>query len=474
MSQPVEAILIGAGNRGADSYAPYALAHPEDLRFVAVAEPHPVRRARFAAAHGIPPELQFESWEALIARRLPVAAALVCTLDTLHVEPAVAALEAGYEVLLEKPMATTLAGCVQLVQTAERTGRLLQICHVLRYAPFFTVLHEILESGRLGEIITVEHRENVSYWHMAHSYVRGNWRNSALESPMILAKCCHDLDILFWNLGRTARLSSSGALMHYRPENAPPGAPQRCTDGCPAAETCPWYAPRLYIEMQPLLQIAGRSPDLLERWGAKLLLHHPTVARGLRRLLPPLDRAMDYRGWPLSVIAEDTSLAGRWEALRSGPYGRCVYHCDNDVVDHQIVTLSLESGATAVLVMHGHSHREGRTMRYDGTRATLRGCYYDEEQVLEIHDHLTGKVEVIRPAQGRATAAGHGGGDMGLMRAFVRAVRDRGAALTTARASLESHLLAFAAEGARLHHTVIEMAAYRQSALNDPPLTSPG
>ena len=463
MSKPIEAILIGAGNRGADSYAPYALAHPDALRFVAVAEPHPERRARFAAAHGIPAERQFDSWEALLARPLPVDAALVCTLDTQHVEPAVAALEAGYDVLLEKPMATTLEGCVQLVQAAERTGRLLQICHVLRYTPFFSALHEILESGRLGEIITVEHRENVAYWHMAHSYVRGNWRNSALESPMILAKCCHDLDILFWNLGPIARLSSSGALTHYRPENAPPGAPQRCPDGCPAAETCPWYAPRLYIELRQLLEVAERSPDPLERFGAGLLLRHPILARMLRRLLPPLDRALDYRGWPLSVITEDTSLEGRWEALRTGPYGRCVYHCDNDVVDHQIVAMTLESGATAALVMHGHSHREGRTMRYDGTRATLRGCFYADEQILEIHDHLTGKVEVVRPGQGRQSASGHGGGDEGLMRAFVRAVRERGSALTTARASLESHLLAFAAEEARLTNTVIAMSEYRRA-----------
>lgn len=462
MSKPIEAVLIGAGNRGAEAYAPYALAHPDELRFVAVAEPHPQRRARFAATHGIPAERQFDSWEALLARPIPAEAALICTLDTQHVAPTLAALEAGYDVLLEKPMATTLAGCVQLVEAAERTGRLLQICHVLRYTPFFTTLHEILEAGRLGEIITVEHRENVAYWHMAHSYVRGNWRNSTLESPMILAKCCHDLDILFWNLGPVAKLSSSGSLKHYRAENAPPGAPARCTDGCPVAATCPWYAPRLYIELQPLLEIAERSGKYLERWGARLLRRHPQLARTLRRWSPALDRALDYRGWPISVLTEDTSLEGRWEALRTGPYGRCVYHCDNDVVDHQVVTLTLESGATAVLVMHGHAHREGRTMRYDGTRATLRGCFYAEEQVLELHDHLTGAVEVWRPGRRLRTVSGHGGGDEGLMRAFVRAVRERGPALTTARAALESHLLAFAAEEARLTNTVIEMSAYRQ------------
>ena len=469
MSEPVTAVLIGAGNRGYEAYGAYALDHPDQVRFVAVAEPHEARRTRFAQAHGIPPERQFHTWEDLIAEGQIADAALVCTLDRLHVAPAVAALEAGYDVLLEKPMATTLVDCVHLVQVAERTGRLLQICHVLRYAPFFTTLHEILVSDRLGEVIAVEHRENVSYWHMAHSFVRGNWRSSALESPMLLAKCCHDLDILFWNLGPCRRLSSLGSLVHYRVEKAPPGVPERCTDGCPVADTCPWYAPRLYLELVPLLRMALDSPDRWERLGASLALDHPRLARVARRLFLRLDELLDYRGWPVSVLSEEDSLEARRRALRNGPYGRCVYRCDNDVVDHQVVNMELENGASAVLVMHGHSHREGRTMRYDGTRATLRGQYYPNVQEIEIHDHLTGRVEVIRPPAGPVGATGHGGGDEQLMAAFVRALRvptrsPSSRVTTTARASLESHLMAFAAEEARLNGTVIAMDAFRRQA----------
>jgi predicted dehydrogenase len=174
MSHALTAVLIGAGSRGYGAYGPYALAHPDEICFTAVAEPHEARRARFAQAHTIPAERQFGTWEDLLARGKIADTALICTLDRLHAAPCVAALEAGYDVLLEKPMATTLADCVQLVRTAERTGRLLQICHVLRYTAFFSALHEIVTSGRLGEIITVEHRENVVYWHMAHSFVRGN------------------------------------------------------------------------------------------------------------------------------------------------------------------------------------------------------------------------------------------------------------------------------------------------------------
>jgi len=466
MSAAVTAILIGAGNRGYEAYGGYALAHPEEIDFVAVAEPHPVRRARFAQVHDIPAERQFGTWEELLAKGKIADAALVCTLDRLHVGPTVAALQAGYDVLLEKPMATTLSDCQRLVQTAERTGRLLQICHVLRYSPFFSTLHDIVRSGRLGEIITVEHRENVAYWHMAHSYVRGNWRDSELESPMILSKCCHDLDILFWNLGPCRRLSSFGSLTHYRPQNAPVGAPERCTDGCPAAAACPWYAPRLYLDIVPLLHVALDSPLRWERWAAGLALDRPLLARFATRIVPGLRAALDYRGWPVSVISEDTSRAARLRALESGPYGRCVYRCDNDVVDHQVVNLEMENGTTVALTMHGHAHREGRTLRYDGTRATLFGFYYPNDQRMEIHDHHSGRVERVHLAIGVAGAAGHAGADHKLMAGFVRAVGDPANALTTARHSLESHLLAFAAEEARQEGTVVDMGEFRQRAEN--------
>jgi len=464
-SPPLTAVMIGAGERGCAAYGPYALDHPDELRFVAVAEPDDARRARFAEAHQIPPPRRFHTWEDLLSRERTADVALICTMDRLHTDPAIAALEARYDVLLEKPMAATAADCLRLVQTAERTGQLLQVCHVLRYTPFFSALHDIVTSRRLGDIVTVEHRENVAYWHMAHSYVRGNWRRRDLASPMILAKCCHDLDILTWNLGRCKQLSSFGSLRHFRPDNAPPGAPPRCTDGCPAADHCPWYAPRLYLDLVPLMHVARRSPVLLERLGTALTLRYPNVTGALRRLVPPLDRALDYRGWPISAISGDTSREGRRQALEHGPYGRCVYHCDNDVVDHQVVNLTFESGASGVLVMHGHAHEEARTMRYEGTRATLRGRFaYGLDDNIEIHDHRTGCVEHITLGSPTGTVTGHGGGDEGLMAAFVRAASGETTGLTSARESLESHLMAFAADEARLKGNVVKMAAFRQRA----------
>uniref|UniRef100_A0A831X6J2 Gfo/Idh/MocA family oxidoreductase n=1 Tax=Thermorudis peleae TaxID=1382356 RepID=A0A831X6J2_9BACT len=416
MSQPIEAVLVGAGNRGFLAYGTYALRFPEDVRFVAVAEPDDGRRTRFAQAHNIPPDRQFRSWEEL-AEHPPLAPALVnATMDRQHYPSTLAFLEAGYHVLLEKPMATTPEHCIALARTAERYGRILQIAHVLRYAPFFRKVYELVRSGRLGEIVSVDWRENLSYFHFAHSFVRGNWANTERASPMILTKCCHDLDLLVWILDRHCeRVSSFGSLTHFTPDKAGPEIPERCTDGCPIADDCPYYAPRIYLE---------RAPN-----------------SALRHAVSP-----------------DPSPEAILHALRTGPYGRCVYRCDNTAVDHQVVLLEFEGKLAVSLTMQGCSHVEGRTLRIDGTRATLLAN--ESRRELLVADHLTGETELIRLPE---PVGGHGGGDVGLMRTFVRAVRGEVASvLTTARQSVESHLIAFAAEEARLSGKVVGMDLYGQ------------
>ncbi len=432
MTRPVTLALIGAGARGAYAYGSYALAHPQEVRFVAVAEPDPIRRQRFAETHDLDDDRCFESWEELLSQGQMADGILIATQDQLHVEPTVAALEAGYHVLLEKPMAHTLEGCVRLVQAAERTGRILQICHVLRYTPFWQTLHRIVTSGELGDIITVEHRENVAWWHMAHSFVRGNWRRAELSSPMILAKCCHDLDLLVWNLQRpVVRLSSVGSLIHFRPENAGPEIPERCTDGCPIEAECPFSALGIYLDAR--------------------LLPGP-------RALEPGETAPPV--WPFITMTDDLTWEGRRRAIENGPYGRCVYRCDNDVVDHQVVSMELAGGTSVVLVMHGHSNEEHRSMRYDGTRATLRARFGNPSEIV-LHPHGGAPRTIPIP---QAQGGGHGGGDWGTFRAFLQVLRGETAPLTDVRTSLESHLLAFAAEEARLTHGVVEMAEFRARA----------
>lgn len=417
---PITAVVLGAGARG-QIYGEYALEHPDEIRIVAIAEPDAKRRAMMAAQHDLPPEMCFHTWEELLAQPQLADAAINTTMDRLHTASTLAALGAGYQMLLEKPMSPILEENVRLVRAAEAQGRLLMICHVLRYTSFFQTVREIVQSGRLGEIISVDHCEALSYWHMAHSYVRGNWRSLAAAGPMILTKCCHDFDILLWILQRPVlRLNSFGSLRHFRPENAPLGATQRCTDGCPAAPDCKYDAVRFY----------GRDGD----------------------------------AWPLPDVAPEPVAAARLAALREGPYGRCVYHCDNDVVDHQTVNMELEGGLTVTLTMNGQGHEPYRSMRYDGTRATLYARFAEAGHSITVHDHLSSRTEHV-PVQDRYSGGRHGGGDFGLVRSFVRALRGQpDETLTTARESLESHLLAFAAEQARVQHSVIEMAGFRAKA----------
>jgi len=411
--------MVGAGNRGHLAYGAFAERNPDKAKFVAVVEPNDGRRARFANAHRIPAERQFRSWEE-IADRPPLAPALInATLERHHRASTLGLLAAGYDMLLEKPIAPTAHECLEIAAAAESHGRLLQIAHVLRYAPFFVALREIITSDRLGAIVSVDWRENLIYWHFAHSYVRGNWGTKAEGGPMILTKCCHDLDLLVWIFGRCEQLSSSGSLTHFTRDSVGPEIPERCTDGCPIAEACPYFAPRVYLDR------------LRENPGSFAVAAHT------------LDRTPE----------------GVMRALETGPYGRCVYRSGNDVVDHQVVLMRFAKGLSVSLTMQGSSHLEGRTVRIDGTRATLLANEARAE--MEIHDHRTGQAERVTRPRG---VGGHGGGDDGLMRAFVGAIAgDRAGVLTSAREAVASHLMAFAAERARLHDEVVDMEAFRRS-----------
>jgi predicted dehydrogenase len=414
MAGPLDAVLIGAGQRGHHVYGPWALDHPDRLRFVAVVDPDERRLARFGDAHRIAPDRRFASADALWKQPQLGAVSIVAGPDATHEETAIGSLLAGYHTLVEKPMATTLEGAARIAAVSRDHPERLHVAHVLRYTPFFLAVHDIVSSGRLGDLVTVLHRENVAAYHMAHSFVRGNWAMAERSAPMIVAKCCHDFDILVWNTrSPVRRLASTGALNHFQPSEAPAGATVRCTDGCPV-EGCPFDARTVYLNMS-------------------------------------------NRGWPVHVITDDLSRAGRLAALADGPYGRCVYHAGSNVVDHQVVVMELESGVSVTLTMHGHSDTEERTMRYDGTRATLRGRF-GRTQEITIADHATGDVTTIPipPPVG-----GHGGGDHGLIDAFLRSVESGNSSHTPAHDAYESHLLAFTAEEARVTGAWIELEDLR-------------
>ncbi|MFD0673047.1 Gfo/Idh/MocA family protein [Cohnella sp. GCM10027633] len=417
----ITAAVIGAGGRG-NEYAQYALDYPNEMQFTAVAEPDEERRRSFALRHRIDPARCYESWEQLLSGPRVADAVIICTQDRMHFEPAVKALELGYHVLLEKPMSNDPRECVTLGELSKRHDGVFSICHVLRYTPFFSTIKRLLGEGRIGRLMSMDMIENVGYWHHAHSFVRGHWRNSAESNPMILAKSCHDLDILVWLAGADCtRLSSFGALTHFKKDNAPEGAPLRCMDGCPVSSTCPYYAPDIYMD-----------------------LDDETSARILR-----------------AAISSDTSNEGVLEALRNGPYGRCVYHCDNDVVDHQVVAMQFANEITATFTMSAFTTDGGRTLKLMGTRGQLRA--HMGKQTIEMTDFKTGTTETIH-----LNATGHhGGGDRGIMRDFVQLVRGDGPgeSLSSASVSVQSHVMAFAAEQARLENKTILiedfMSAYK-------------
>ncbi len=417
MTQPVKMILLGAGVRGMDAYAPYAAAHPDELSFVAVAEPNEERRNLFASLYGISPENCFDSWEQALAKKIEADAVLISMMDRLHYLPTLAALEKGYHVMLEKPMSADPLECIKMGDLAALQNRKLSICHVLRYTAFFRILKSLLVEERIGKLVSIAHNENVGYWHQAHSFVRGNWSNSSTSGPMILTKSCHDMDLLIWLAGADCRsLSSFGSLAHFTESNAPAGAPEFCLDGCPNEKECLYHAGKLYLN------------------GSK--------------------------GWPASSVCVDTSEAALRNALHSSPYGRCVYRCDNDVVDHQVVNLLFENEVTAAFTMCAFTDKISRTLKLMGTHGQIRGAM--EENLLEITDFRTGVKEEIHT---EAADGGHGGGDFGMMRDFIQLVRNAGddKGDTPAELSVQSHLMSFAAEKSRIEHTLVDMKEYRRT-----------
>jgi predicted dehydrogenase len=410
---PVSMIVVGAGQRGA-GYARWALRNPDRASVVAVAEPGAVRRARLAAEHGIAAGNAVADWRQLAERGRLADAVLICTQDRMHAEPAEAFAALGYHILLEKPMAPDEATCRRIVAAVEKAGGILAVGHVMRYTPYTRAVKEIVDSGQLGDIMSVQHLEPVGFWHHAHSYVRGNWRRGDIAASMLMAKSCHDLDWLQYILGRVPlRVSSFGGLTHFTPASRPEGAADRCA-GCAAEADCPYSAPRFY-------------GDLLRR---------------------------GEHGWPLSVIVDEFTPAALDEALRDGPYGRCVYACDNDVVDHQVVALEFPGAVTATFTMTAFSEAAPRSTRLFGTRAELAG----DGRTIRVYDFLTRSERLTAPvpADSVHTADGHDGGDAGLMEAFTAAVAtgDREMIKSGPRESLASHLAVFAAERARLNGTV--------------------
>lgn len=416
--KPVSLIIIGAGSRG-KTYAAHAAALPELARVVAVADPREAWRDQVAALHSVPASGLFASWEEVAERSRFADAVVIATQDDLHLEPALRFAEKGYHILLEKPMAPDPVQCRRIVDAVVRHDVLFAVCHVLRYTGYTATMKQLLDSGAIGRLVSLQHLEQVGYWHQAHSFVRGNWRREDQSSPMLLAKSCHDLDWIRYMVGvPCTRISSFGSLVHFRPEHRPEGAAERCLQ-CGIEPRCPYSAKKLYL-------------DWFDRWNG---------------------------GWPLDVLTPEVTRARVFEALQTGPYGRCVYSCDNDVVDNQVVNMEFEGGLTASFVMTAFTEVGHRQTRLFGTHGMMEG---DGEKIRVLNFVTDQTTEYDTNAAEGTITGGHGGGDYRLTRAFVEAVArgDRSLILSGPRETLESHLMVFAAEEARRQGCVVRMEEY--------------
>jgi len=426
-SQPLKIVCLGCGARG-QTYTALAARHPDRYQVVAGADlvPERVAKVRQLASSSQQPtsDARFRAFpgaDALFEAGKIGDVLIIATPDNGHFEACCRALELGYDVLLEKPIATKIGQVLEIERLARRHDRRVMVCFVLRFAAFYRKVKEIIESGALGEIVSIQASEGVMPWHQAHSFVRGHWSVVGKSSPMILSKCCHDTDIIHWLVGRRCRrVASFGSLEFFRPEQAPAGAPARCTDGCPVGDTCPYNA----------LRYAGdqRNPWL----------------------------AFVYDG---ARTATDEEIVD-W--LRTSPWGRCVYRCDNDAVDRQVLALEFEGGITGTFTMTAFEN--GRHIEIYGTRGVLKGG--------ETYRRHFGAHIVVLPHEGepvrytvQAEDGGyelHGGGDPGLVRAlYAEMTKPAGEPLEAGLDStVHSHVIAFAAEEARATGRTVDVAEF--------------
>lgn len=411
-------VLIGAGDRG-HTYAEKMREMPDRYEIVAVAEPIDCRRERIRKQHGLPENRCFRDYQDLFSLGKIADIAVIATMDRGHFEPVMAAMDLGYDLLLEKPIAPTAEECLAITEKAKKRGVKVVICTVLRYTPLFCTIKEIIDSGEIGEIVSVNHEECVGDVHQTHSFVRGNWGNSRRSSTMLLQKSCHDMDLLCWLIAKKCKkVQSFGNLTYFTSRNAPEGAPAFCIEGCPKGETCPYNAVKLYLQ----------SDNMWFRCSATGLTN-------------PTDRDVE-------------------DALRSTNYGRCVFHCDNDVVDHQVVNMLFEDDITVTFTMNAFNSG-GRYINIYGTKGEIRAALKDDTPIRLFHFD-TQSTEEISSSGSDGILGGHGGGDAGIIRALYDYFKGeyRGKSVPTIEESCYSHLLSFAVEKARTDQVIVDVEEF--------------
>ena len=396
---PLSIVAIGAGNRTA-KYLHYILNHPEEVRLVGVVEINGLRRQNVAKAAGLRPSQCFSDVDSFFLDPVKADAVLICTPENAHFRPAMLALDHGYHVLLEKPIAQTLEECRAIAEKADTRGLTVGICHVLRYHPYFQKFKELVDNGELGQIVSVDHRASVGLDRATHSYVRGIFSSEKKTNPVLLSKCCHDVDFIVWLIGaKCRRLSSFGSLRWFTSSAAPEGAADRCVN-CGIESDCPYSAVNLY-----------------KRRGA----------------------------WTKNFdIPEGCTLADVVDReLEEGKFGRCVYHCDNDVVDHQVLSMIMENDVTVNMSMDFFTLEDHRITHV----CLTHGEIYGDESRITVNDFRT-RTRRIYDFSGLEGKPFHAGADIEIIRDFVNTLRmnRHKSILTGINDSIESHRICFNAD----------------------------
>ena len=407
VNRTISVAIIGIGNRGS-VYASYAKKFPQIMKIAGIVDNNAKRLERRGKEYDVPKEYLFETLEDFYATPKFCDAVIIATPDHLHYEPSLKVLQMGYHLLLEKPMCQTEKECRDVLAMAHKTGRIVGLCHVLRFAPYFIALRGVIQSGMIGDVVNVQHMEPIEHAHMAHSYVRGIWRDSKTSTPIILAKSCHDLDIIRYLVDKPCKsISAEGDLYLFKADKAPEGAPLRCTDGCPHESKCPYSAIKIYCKKRAHLKHVVEVP----------------------------------------AKATEAEIL---EALKNGQYGRCVYRCDNNQPDHYVANMVFEDGVTSSFSMDAFTPFGGRRTRVMGTMGYIEG----NGKEFTVYEFLTGKQHVWNAKVSEIPeykGSGHGGGDHGALRDFLEAVcwNDPSRMTSSVDVSVESHIMGFDAEKSR-------------------------
>lgn len=401
MTNFIKIVAIGAGNR-TNKYLEYVKQHPDKVKLVGVVELNEIRRKHVAERFGLDENQCFADYRDFFRHSFDTDAVMVCTPENMHFEPTMQAIRRGYHVLLEKPIAQTLEECMLIAEAARKHDVLVSVCHVLRYHPYFMKIKELVDSGELGHIISINHRTSVGVDRTAHGFVRGIWRKEAVSNPMLMSKCCHDIDFLLWLTKTPCRkLTSFGSLRWFKEKNAPEGSADRCLD-CKVENRCPFSAIDLY--------------RVRRDWIANFDVPE---------------------GKTIDEVIEDQ--------LRQGLYGRCVYRCDNDVVDHQIVSMEMESEVTVNFSMDIFTLKDNRETHISLTEGEIDG----DETRLRVR-RFRGAEETIYDFSDLAHQPFHAGADLAIMADFIEAIQqDRKDVVTSIDHSVESHRICFEAERSR-------------------------